>query len=197
MSFIERPDVHKPVLLVEGARQVGKTTLVSEALKNKPRSVVLNLERDALARSSIDACRQFSDFEELLEDEYGYTGRDGRVLFFDEAQESIRLGGFVRVMKEEWSRATVVLSGSTLTRLFRDDTRYPVGRVERLIVRPFSFSEFLSAIDKPHLANLLLEGDLKNISVPRPPPANRGLPLLNDESSLQFSDRTCAKPTGA
>ncbi len=49
-------------------------------------------------------------------------------------------------MKEEWPRATVLLSGSTLTRLFRDDVRYPVGRVERLILRPLSFQACLRSV---------------------------------------------------
>ncbi len=100
-AFIKRSAPHKPVLLVEGARQVGKTRLVRQALLSCPQATTLDLERDALARSRIDACRQFSDFEELLLDEHGFSGTDGGVLFIDEAQESRCLGGFVRFMKEE------------------------------------------------------------------------------------------------
>lgn len=55
------------------------------------------------------------------------------------------LGRFVRFMKESWPRTTTILSGSTLARLFRKDVRYPVGRVKRLTVSPFSFYEFLWA----------------------------------------------------
>jgi predicted AAA+ superfamily ATPase len=68
------------------------------------------------------------------------------------AQESRMLGSFVRFMKEAWAHATVILSGSTLRRLFRAHTRYPVGRVRHLVLGPFSFSEFLRALDKTHLA---------------------------------------------
>ncbi len=70
-------------------------------------------------------------------------------------------------MKEEWPRATVLLSGSTLTRLFRDDVRYPVGRVERLILRPQSFQEFLRSLGKPQLAEAIGAGDLRAISARR------------------------------
>lgn len=56
-------------------------------------------------------------------------------------------------MNEEWRDATVIPSGSTLGRLFRDDVRYPVGRVQQLRVAPFAFSEFfLFAVGQVELA---------------------------------------------
>jgi uncharacterized protein len=167
-SFIGDDARHKPVLLVEGARQVGKTRSVLHALERAGRdSVRLNLERDALARSEIDACREFAEFSELMADRHGFQGESGGILFIDEAQESQRLGGFVRFMKEEWERATVILSGSTLRRIFREDTRYPVGRVRRLVLFPFSFSEFLVAMGKPELAQVIREADPIRISAGR------------------------------
>jgi len=47
------------------------------------------------------------------------------------------------------------LSGSTLSRLFKKDTRYPVGRVLRLTITPFTFSEFLIALKAIHLVEVL------------------------------------------
>jgi predicted AAA+ superfamily ATPase len=129
--------------------------------------VCLNLERDALARSEIDACREFSEFAEFMADRYGFHGRSAGVLFIDEAQESLRLGGFVRYMKEEWERATVILSGSTLRRIFRGDTRYPVGRVRRMVLFPFSFSEFAVGMDRPGLAQVVRNADPIEISAGR------------------------------
>ncbi|MBI2299385.1 MAG: ATP-binding protein [Armatimonadetes bacterium] len=167
-EYLDRAETHKPVLLVEGARQVGKTRLVEEALRGRAEHVVaLNLERDALARSRIDRCREFAEFAELLRDDHAFTGAAGETLFIDEAQESLRLGGFVRFMKEDWPRASVVLSGSTLTRLFRPDQRYPVGRVERLVVRPFAFSEFLAAHGQDHLVAIVRDTEPEAISAQR------------------------------
>ena len=151
--FIADAGPHKPVLLLDGARQVGKTTLVDAVLaKSAKDGVRINLERDTLARSAIDDCRDFAEFEDLLLDRFGFRGDADQVLFVDEAQESRMLGSFVRFMKEAWRQATVILSGSTLRRLFREDTRYPVGRVRHQALGPFSFSEFLQALDKAHLA---------------------------------------------
>ncbi len=150
--FILDDTPHKSVLLVEGARQVGKTWLVQHALRNagKP-TFEVNLERDSLLCSEIDDTRDFREFEDLLEDRLRFSSGSYSILFIDEAQESRVLGRYVRFMKEEWPKTTSILSGSTLTRLFRRDMRYPVGRVQRLVLWPFAFSEFLMASGKEHL----------------------------------------------
>lgn len=166
-AFIDEPQANKSVLLVEGARQVGKSRLVEQALRGTPRKCFsVNLEKESRLRSLIDACQEFRDFEQLLRDRLGFDGTAQHVLFFDEAQESRRLGQFVRFMKEDWSHASVILSGSTLSRLFRDDTRYPVGRVRSLRLGPFSFSEFLVAAGEEHLARAILADD-PAIAAPR------------------------------
>lgn len=160
LGLIEDDTQHKNVLLIEGARQVGKTFLVEQALRTcRKRSFAVNLERESLIRSLIDGCSEFREFQDLLHDRLGFDGQTDHVLFVDEAQESRKLGRFVRFMKEEWPRATVILSGSTLTRLFRDDSRYPVGRVQRVVLGPFTFSEFLVATGSEHLAKTLLSED--------------------------------------
>ncbi len=160
LSFIEDSQTNKSVLLVEGARQVGKSFLVEHALRSCSKKwFSLNLERENRMRSLIDDCREFGEFEQLLRDRIGFDPTADQVLFFDEAQESRRLGPFVRFMKEDWSRATVILSGSTLSRLFREETRYPVGRVRNLLLGPLCFSEFLMAIGQQDLAQAILADD--------------------------------------
>jgi len=156
-TFIRDEQPYKSVLLVEGARQVGKTCLVQNALqKSSMPAYTVNLERDSLLQSEIDESRDFSEFQELLQDRLGFEGGSRSIIFFDEAQESRKLGRYVRFMKEEWEKTTTILSGSTLCRLFRPDTRYPVGRVRRLILWPFAFSEYLKAGGKEHLAKEIL-----------------------------------------
>jgi predicted AAA+ superfamily ATPase len=157
LSFINDPQANKSVLLVEGARQVGKSFLVEHALrKSSKKCFSLNLEKETRLRALIDECGEFRDFEQLLRDRIGFDAGADHVLFFDEAQESRKLGLFVRFMKEDWSHATVILSGSTLSRLFREGTHYPVGRVKCLLLGPFSFSEFLVAAGHAHLAQSIL-----------------------------------------
>lgn len=154
--FLADSSTTRPVLLVEGARQVGKTTLVEHCLADLPVPVVaINLERQKRLRGRIDACTEFDDLQFVLRDECGFDPSNDAVLFIDESQESESLGGFVRHMKELWPRTWTILSGSTLSRLFRPTQRFPVGRVARLLVTPFSFSEFLLAVGKGFLAEKL------------------------------------------
>jgi len=158
-ELLQEARPHHDVILIEGARQVGKTTLAERALTQAGLPTVsLNLEKQSLVRSRIDETREFAEFEELLRDEFRFDPRADSVLFIDEAQESRKLGRYVRFMKESWPAARAVLSGSTLSRIFRDDVRYPVGRVRRLVVRPFTFSEFLVAGGQERLASELLAG---------------------------------------
>ncbi len=160
LGFINGAFEHKNVLLIEGARQVGKTALTENAIaRSGKRCCCVNLERDSLLRSLIDECVDFDAFTRLLRDRLDFQPGTDTVLFIDEAQESMLLGRFVRFMKEDWPRSTVILSGSTLRRLFRQGVRYPVGRVTRLLLGPFSFSEYLVAVGKRALAADILALD--------------------------------------
>jgi len=157
--LIDSTEEHKNVILVDGARQVGKSRLVERVLQsNQAKKIEINLEVDSLVRSKIDECLQFNEFYDLLVDEFGLDPNRKTIIYIDEAQESMKLGGFVRSMKEQWPRVTVILTGSSLSRLFRLGARYPVGRVTNLTIRPFSFSEYLQAVGRNDLAANIAEG---------------------------------------
>ncbi|MBI2339250.1 MAG: ATP-binding protein [Deltaproteobacteria bacterium] len=141
-------------MLIAGARQVGKTTLVTEALKERP-SLILNLAELATLPQKIDATQSFQEFEELLWREYNFKPSQNVVLVFDEAQESKKLGSWVRFFKEKWTNQKVILLGSILSRLFDEETPYPVGRVEEIILRPFTFKEYLLAVKRQGLIELM------------------------------------------
>jgi uncharacterized protein len=154
-------------ILIEGARQVGKTTLAQHVIKLSGRQITaIDLEDNTLLRQRIDQCTNFQDFEDLIADDLNYRPGNNNILFIDEAQESLCLGRFVRYMKERWSETQVILTGSSLTRLFRGETRYPVGRVTRFHVAPFDFREYLTATDQHDLATAL-NSDLSTISQSR------------------------------
>ncbi len=102
---------------------------------------VFNLERDLLLRDEIRSAEQFRDIEKIFAAR-GFTPGANSVLFIDEAQESTTFGGFVRFMKEEWMFATVILTGSSITKIFSEESRVPVGRLEYLRVTPLTFAEF-------------------------------------------------------
>ena len=149
-NYIQDKGAHKPVCILEGVRQTGKTTVIKQALANFD-SLYIDLEKSKSFRAKLDRCEEFFEFENLLKDEFGFVPNKGKILVIDEAQESRRLGSFVRYLKEDWEKQSSILSGSLMSRLFRDGIREPVGRTKKLVLRPYSFKEFLKAHDKEHL----------------------------------------------
>ena len=127
-QFVDKIEQNKAVLIVQGARQVGKTHLIEAMLSELQDKFILkfNLERDVLIRAAIDQCRDFQEFNTFLKSR-GLKDSNNSILFIDEAQESEKLGSFVRFMKEEWKNISVILSGSSITKLFNSDVRVPVG----------------------------------------------------------------------
>ncbi len=153
------------VILVEGPRQVGKTTVIRQWLeKSKSDYVEINLEKNRRHALAINQCEDFEQFTEWLKDTFRFNPNGKQVLFIDEAQESKQLGSFVRFMKEDWKNTLSILTGSMMSRLFREGVRYPVGRVHTLAIQPFSFSEFLLAKQHDELAKLVQEKKISHIS---------------------------------
>lgn len=153
IDFIEDTFYPKNVLIVTGARQVGKTTLIQKILQGKPH-LFFNLEKESNLVSEIDQCINFKDFEDYLKIKHHFIPSK-TILFIDEAQRSEKLGDFVRFMKEEWKKATVILSGSLVNELYRTTQRRPVGRETYLEIWPFSFKEFLIALNQNELVQIL------------------------------------------
>lgn len=146
LQELAKPKPPYPVLILEGARQVGKTTLVTELLKQiAAPSWVINLQEDSVFTQQLDQTKSFQEFCDLLGLEKGVDLESGGVLFIDEAQESLRLGAYVRFFKEKLLKLKVILSGSSMSRLFRGGHAYPTGRVKHYHLKPLSFSEFLTA----------------------------------------------------
>ena len=144
------------VLLVEGARQVGKTTVIRMALKELGQSYhEINLEEDLLLREEIKRTEDFNQFKLLLSAHLGLKDTDETWIFIDEAQECQQLGRYVRFLKEKWSKCKFILSGSSMKRLFPKDTRIPVGRIHKFLITPFNFREFLLATKKNALVELI------------------------------------------
>jgi hypothetical protein len=56
------------------------------------------LEKEKVFRSQIDRCHEMKGWEALLEGTYQFKPGEGKILVIDEAQESARLGSFVKVI---------------------------------------------------------------------------------------------------
>lgn len=158
--FLDKKEKHSNVLLLSGARQVGKSTLIKEVVKTN-KAIFVNLYEKISFVEKLDRVESFTDLERLLFAELNFKPSEGKVLVFDEAQEAKNLGRWVRFFKENWSNQKVILLGSILSNLFGKDLPYPVGRVEEITLRPFSFREFLLATHRSGLCEILESASLK------------------------------------
>lgn len=144
-DFLRDYSQESKVLLVEGPRQVGKTYYVESKLKelDQDRIISINLEKEKDLKFEIDRTKNFEEFTQWLGFRKGFKNDGTYTVFIDEAQESRILGSYVLSMKEDWKSTRIILTGSSMNKLFDGRQRVPVGRIEYLTVWPFSFLEFL------------------------------------------------------
>jgi predicted AAA+ superfamily ATPase len=80
-SFLDNAQI-KEVLVVTGARQVGKTTAIEQALLKYPEAIRINLEENGFARERIDTSESFEDFEYFLKNKFNFNpAHDKQILF--------------------------------------------------------------------------------------------------------------------
>jgi len=157
-SWAENPK-HKPLVL-RGARQVGKTTMVELFAKDFDTFLHLNLERKA-DRNIFEENHSAEDALTaifLLKNKLRKNGRT--LLFIDEIQNSSKAVALLRYFYEDIPGLYVIAAGSLLETLINRKITFPVGRVEYLAMRPCSFSEFLGALGENQLCESLLAIDL-------------------------------------
>jgi predicted AAA+ superfamily ATPase len=135
----------KPLVL-RGARQVGKTTVVNQFAKNFEQYIYLNLE----TISDKKLFENYSDIKTLAQTIFLKKGKDylkrkKTLLFIDEIQEIPEAFNYLRYFYEEIPELPVIVAGSLLETLLNREIKIPVGRVEYMVMRPVSFSEFLNA----------------------------------------------------
>jgi predicted AAA+ superfamily ATPase len=141
-------------LIVRGARQTGKTTLVREFAKQFETFIYLNLEniddRKLVVPSFADtiSALEFRASKKIIP--------ESTLLFLDEIQASPDAISLLRFFAEQMPDLAVVCAGSLLeVRLSQQTISFPTGRVEYLYLAPMSFSEFLLAKEKaPHVEAL-------------------------------------------
>lgn len=153
----KKAEKHKPVLL-RGARQVGKSSTVRELGKQFDYFLEINFEkkenRDAkvlFERSS--SPRQICDELSLIYDTPIIPGRT--LLFFDEVQSCIPAISSLRYFYEEYPELHVIAAGSLLEFALQEIPSFGVGRIRSLFLYPFSFNEYLRAMNLTMLADAL------------------------------------------
>lgn len=147
-------DRHKPLIL-RGARQVGKTTLVNGFGSHFENYLYFNMERNENVKL-FEMDINIDDLVSMLFASLGKKKKDGKTLIFiDEIQNSPKTIALLRYFYEQRPDLYVVAAGSLLENLIDVKVSFPVGRVQYLALRPCSFYEFLGAIVKNELLAIL------------------------------------------
>lgn len=141
-------DPRRKPLILRGARQVGKTTLVKQFAQNYTHQILLNLEKEADKRlfEDIDDVKTLVD-RLLVARAIPYGKLSETLLFIDEIQESPKAIQQLRYLYEDVPDLHVIAAGSLLEFALHKVKSFPVGRVDYLYMFPLNFSEYLGAIN--------------------------------------------------
>ncbi|MDD6645269.1 MAG: ATP-binding protein [Oscillospiraceae bacterium] len=157
---------HRKPLIIEGARQVGKTWLMKEfGSKAYTDTIYINFDSNSrmaeLFASDLNTDRLIMGIEI-------YTGRkispDNTLIIFDEVQEVPRALSSLKYFYENAPQYHIICAGSLLGIALHQGTSFPVGKVDFLSLYPLSFKEFLMAAFGERFAELLDSRDYRMIT---------------------------------
>ena len=153
-------------LIIEGARQVGKTWLMKEFGKQAyADTVYINFDSNSRMANLFSADL---DTDRLIMGLELYAGRkinpENTLLIFDEVQEVPRALASLKYFYENAPQYHIVCAGSLLGIALHQGTSFPVGKVDFLKLYPLSFSEFLMATGNERFAELLKNQDYEMIT---------------------------------
>ena len=149
---------HRKPLILRGARQVGRTTLVKTFSKRYDFFIHLNLEKPS-DKSFFEA---YDDVHSIVESLFLLNNIDvdkqkNTLLFIDEIQELPKAIHLLRYFLEEVPDLHVIAAGSLLEFAMKDVESFPVGRVEFLFLHPLNFAEYLHAIGHNAILDQLIK----------------------------------------
>lgn len=131
-------------MILRGARQVGKTTLVDEFGKLFDHYLYFNLER----KSDYDLFDNIDDLQVtvqllFLARRKVVTEEESVLIFVDEVQEKPEVLEALRYFYEDYGHIHIITTGSLLEFALEKIKKVPVGRVEYAELHPMSFREYL------------------------------------------------------
>jgi predicted AAA+ superfamily ATPase len=133
-------------LLLKGARQVGKTTLVRRFGKEYYKNFVeINFEQSPLAKQAFEGNLDSKTIiMNLSAMGYGPFEKGNTLVFFDEIQSCPQARTSIKFLVEDGSY-DYIESGSLLGINYKDVSSFPVGYEQQLDMYPMDFEEFLWA----------------------------------------------------
>ena len=150
----------KPLIL-NGARQVGKTWLLTEFGRNEYRQTVMfSLDRDKEACSIFEQGGPTSSLLQKLSAlaSIDITAGD-TLLILDEIQNCPQALTALKYFCEDSPEMHIAVAGSLFGISVHGNSSFPVGKVDIMRLYPMNFHEFLCAIGREKLAQALTDGN--------------------------------------
>jgi uncharacterized protein len=165
-------------LIISGARQVGKTSVIDLFDGSFKHYISLNLD----LKNDIEIFSHGNDVNKIikilfLRHNIPLSEQKETLLFIDEIQNSASAIASLRYFYEQVPGLYVIAAGSMLESIFDTKVNFPVGRIEYLAIRPFSFTEYLNAAGEEQSLNIIKE-------IPFPDYGHRKLLSLFKEYTL-------------
>ena len=161
LNWKNSPD-RKPLLL-QGARQTGKTWLMEEFGRNEYKQVIsLNFEKQP--DLNIYFKKDISPENIIKSLEHRFTvdiKAEETLIIMDEIQESERALNSLKYFCEDAPQYHIITAGSFMGVAAHGS--FPVGKVDRITLYPLSFNEFLEGIGKERYAQTLKNQDIELI----------------------------------
>lgn len=160
-----KEDRRRKPLILKGARQVGKTTILKEfGAKEYEDVAYFNFEEDPSLNEFFTGKL---DPPQILQKLSLYRGKKidpaHTLILFDEIQQSNRALNSLKYFAEAGTEFHLIAAGSLLGIALSKPESFPVGKVNFLTMRPLHFFEFLSALGKDSLRD-----HLEGLSAPVP-----------------------------
>ncbi len=154
----------RKVLLVRGARQVGKTYSVRILGKQFKYFLEVNFEEYKDIAGFFEGSLDVEKIIQKLSAFFSVPIIDGQtLLFFDEIQECPNALRALRFFYEKRANLHVIAAGSLLEFVLSEISSYGVGRIESLYMYPLSFDEFLLALGKEKILKIKCDNLFKEL----------------------------------
>lgn len=152
-------DRHRKVLIVRGARQVGKTYSIRRLGEKFDYFLEINFEKDAEVAEVFKGSLSPKPICEKLSAYFKVPIIPNKTLiFFDEIQTCLNATRALRFFYEDYPEIHVVAAGSLLEFVLEEIPSHGVGRLSNLFMYPLSFQEFLLGLNEDALLEIVNTG---------------------------------------
>lgn len=148
-------------MIIRGARQVGKTWLMKQfGEREYTATAYINFESSKTLQNLFADDFDIKRIITAIQIETGVQiNPENTLIIFDEIQECEGAITSLKYFFENAPQYHILAAGSLLGVALHQHTSFPVGKVDFLDLHPLSFGEFLLALDKKPLYDLLLSRD--------------------------------------